>query len=158
MSALNTLVDGYYTLTVGTVKYPMRSIIDLQLQADFARWNFERAVDDLAYARKLYTEAEFEAERQKLREDFRKGLFGFKSKRGAEAMTSLPGLTFICARLIEGVDEITVMQVLVDGVEQAKELLKEIITDSFPELRSMSKKKETMTATVKPKKNRRQRN
>lgn len=140
MSALNTLVDGYYTLKVDGKSYRMRSIVDTQLQADFARWNFERAVDDLAAAKKLYTEKEFDAERTKLREEFRKGLFGFKSKRGVESMTSLPGLVFICARLIEGVDESSVTQVLIDGIDQAKELLKEIITDSFPELKSTLKK------------------
>ncbi len=139
MSALHTLVDGYYTLSVPSGTYKVRSIIDNQLQADFARWNFERAVDDLVAARKLYSETEYDAERVKLREDFRKGLFGFKSQRGVDAMTALPGLTYICAQLIQGVDESTVTTVLLEGVEQAKELLKQIITDSFPELSALKK-------------------
>lgn len=140
MSALATLIDGYYTLTVGDKRYRMRSIIDVQLQADFARWNFEQAIDDLMVARKMYSEQEFEAERKKLREEFRKGMFGIKSKRGVDAITSLPGLTFVCSRLIEGVDELTVGAVLIGGVEQVKELLKQVITDSFPELKSAQKK------------------
>lgn len=143
MSALNTLIDGYYTLKAGDKKHRVRSIIDGQLQADFARWNFEQAAEELSAARKLYTEAEFEAERAKLRDEFRKGLFSFKSKRGVEALTSLPGLTFVCSRLIEDVDEFTVLSVLVKGADEAKELLKQILTDSFPELTPAQKNEPT---------------
>lgn len=149
MSAITTLVEGEYTLTTKTRTYKVRSIIDKQLQADFARWCFDRAVTDLAAARALYTEEEYDKERVKLREAHRRGEFNFKSKHGAEVVATIDGLTFIASKLIVDVDEAEVVGVMVETAEHFKELLKQIILDSFPELRHIKKAKELMTKKVK---------
>jgi len=144
MSTTATLVDGYYTLVIGVgdkrKEHRVKSIVDQQLQADFARWNFERACVELAAARSMYTEAEFNVEREKLRGQFRDGLFDFKSKAGAKAITTLPGLEFICTQLFLDVTPGGVLAVLIEGKEAARDLVLRIISDSFPELKLKAEK------------------
>lgn len=139
MSVLNTLVDGYYTLTVdkGTEdekQYRVKSLIDLQIETDFAKWHFERAIDDLAAARKLYTDAEYDIERNKIRTGFRQGLYDFKSKAGAELLNTMPAIAFICSKLIVGVEESKVLDLLAKAGEDAADILRTVLYDSFPDL------------------------
>lgn len=144
MSVLTTLVSGFYTHKVGSTTYRVKSIIDVQLQADFARWQYDRAVTDLAAARPLYTDIEFTVERDKLRKAYRDGDYDFKSKRGSEVVKTLPGIAFLCSRLISDVDENTVLDVILADVTSMTELLTQIITDSFPELRHTKKNLRSM--------------
>ena len=143
MSVLTTLADGHYTLTAGAAEHRVKALIDQQVQADFVRWHFERAVADLGAARPLYTDAEFTVERNRLRDDFRKGLYDFKSAKGAELLATLPGIAFLCSRLIEGVDESSALELIATCHEDVSELLKAIIQDSFPETLKLAGQKKT---------------
>ncbi len=143
MSVLTTLAGGHYTLTTGGKTYRVKALIDQQIQADFARWHFERAVEDLRAARALYTDAEFDREREKLRSGFRTGLYDFKSARGAELLGTLPGMGFLCARLIEGVHENEVLELIATCQGDVSEILKAVIQDSFPETMKLAEQKKT---------------
>ncbi|QJW98691.1 hypothetical protein [Frigoriglobus tundricola] len=149
MSVLTTLVGGHYALTAGDKTYRVKSLIDQQMQADFARWHFERAVGELLAARALYSDAEFAAEREKLRADHRAGRYDFKSARGAELLGTPPGVAFILAQLVEGLDPAAAPELVAQCQEDVTVLLQQIVSDSFPEAIGLAKKKALLTEPVR---------
>ena len=152
MSVLTTLADGHYTLQLGGRAYRVRSIIDRQLQADFARWHYERVVAELMACRGMYTDAEFAIERDKVRANFSRGLYDFKSVRGADLLATVPGIEFMCSKLIEGVGQLDVFELLAQDTDgQVSELFNAIIRDSFPEAIKLAakKKREAEAAAAK---------
>jgi hypothetical protein len=134
MSVLTTLIDGHYALKDSAGKeYRVAAIITEHMEAEFARWNYQRAVQGLLDSRDLYTDEEFRAERERLVKARNDGHFDLISKGGSEALATKPGVQFLLSLLIpdcQGSQVLTVLAGLPEG--ELKELINTILRDSFP--------------------------
>jgi hypothetical protein len=141
VSILTTLCEGFYTIPVGDKSYLVKSLIDKDVQADYARWHMMVVTQELADSRAMYTEEEFKAERDLVRKNHRNGQYDFKSKLGAERLATESGMMFIVGRLVQDLDPSKVKEFLVEAGSPMVDLINAIIKDSFPEMLKISAKK-----------------
>jgi hypothetical protein len=137
------MVDGFYVVSAGGKPYRIRALLDQQVQTDFGRWLFQRAVSDLNDAKELYTEEEFKAERENLRKRSAKGAFHFASEAGQEALGTPAGVAFIIGALLTEAPENGILAFLLECPEVGTDILPQILSDSF---RSLGQKKTTRGA------------
>jgi hypothetical protein len=141
VSILTTLCEGFYTIPVGDKSYLVKSLIDKDVQADYARWHMMVVTQELADSRAMYTEEEFNEERALVRKNHRNGQYDFKSKLGAERLATESGMMFIVGRLVQDLDPSKVKEFLVEAGSPMVDLINAIIKDSFPEMLKISAKK-----------------
>jgi negative regulator of replication initiation len=108
------------------------SLIDQDFQKDWSLMLFGRAVEAARAMKSLLTEDEYATLLKTLSNDYSiKGLYAFKSKNNADFLASPHGRLTLAQRLF-GVDEDTMLEIMLTQKAEVEAVLQLVQTESFP--------------------------